>query len=153
MTMFPVTTLDQALQSLRQAFGCDAVVQDASETFYHDVPAVSESGAILPQRRRSGDFRRHQREERRPRPGRSRFALEPSANFAPIPIRPRTSRTGYKRWKPIPPVSNAWKTCEPYFATNSTTIISKWRRFGVWNAPEAGTSPDVRRRPLWWNCV
>ncbi len=45
MTMFPVTTLDQALQSLRQAFGCDAVVQDASETFYHDVPAVSESGA------------------------------------------------------------------------------------------------------------
>ncbi|MGO8752288.1 MAG: hypothetical protein ACLQNE_40635 [Thermoguttaceae bacterium] len=56
MTMFPVTTLDQALQSLRQAFGCDAVVQDASETFYHDVPAVSESGAIFRNGEEVGTF-------------------------------------------------------------------------------------------------
>ncbi len=56
MTMFPVTTLEQALQSLRQAFGCDAVVQDASETLYHDVPAVSESGAIFRNGEEVGTF-------------------------------------------------------------------------------------------------
>ena len=51
MTVFPVTTLEEALEALETAFDCQAKVQDAVDLQYHGIPVVTDAGALY----RNGD--------------------------------------------------------------------------------------------------
>ena len=51
MSMFPVASLEEALQAIERAFDCQSLVQDAVDIQYHHVTAVTDAGALY----RNGD--------------------------------------------------------------------------------------------------
>ena len=51
MSLFPITTIEDAIGALQRAFECEAVVQDATESLYHGIEAVNEAGTLY----REGD--------------------------------------------------------------------------------------------------
>ena len=51
MSIFPVASLEEALQAIERAFDCQALIQDAVDIQYHHVTAVTDAGAFY----RNGD--------------------------------------------------------------------------------------------------